>query len=181
MTGRIAALVLTLLLTAACGGDGGGDDETGAGDVASTTTAAAAAAADLPDACPLVPPDEINAEAELELADGAEIGDERRAVCAFSATESDGVGVTVGIEAGDRFDAKAETSEGALGAGEELDGLGERARFFYSDGDIPEGVGGVLVGTGSYTVDVSVQGLDEGRTREAAVAIAEIALATLIP
>ena len=178
MTQRIAALVLTVLLAAACGGDGGGDDR--ADEVASATTAAAAAA-DLPDACPLVPPEDVNAEAGLHLAEGAEIGDERRAVCAFSATESDGVGVTVGIEAGDRFDAKAETSEDALGAGDELDEVGDRALFFYSDDDIPEGVGGVLVATGSYTVDVSVQGLDEDRTREAAVAIAEIALATLIP
>ncbi|HEX9993899.1 MAG TPA: DUF3558 family protein [Acidimicrobiales bacterium] len=191
MPRRLAAsLLVAALALAACSGDGdsdgdGGDGGTAAGETSSssatteaTSTSAAAGDAAVPaSACELVPTDAVNEATGLTLGPGADIGDERRAVCAFNATESGGVGVTVGIEAGGRFDEKAESSRNALGVdGEAVEDLGDEALFFYSDEDAPEGLGGVLVGIGELTVDVTVQGAgDEDATREASVAIARMA------
>ena len=84
------------------------------------------------------------------------------------------------MEGGGRFDEKAEASEGALGAGDDVADLGDRALSFYSDEDLPEGVGGTLVAVGDLTVDISVQGLaDEAATREAADALATLVVAGL--
>lgn len=190
MSHRLLAALLTAasLVLAACGGDddGGGTGEEAAASSPTTegttaTTAAGPAATVPASACELVPADAVNEATGLTLGPGAEIGDERRAVCAFSATESGGVGVTVGVEAGGRFDEKAESSQNALGdEGDPVDGLGEEALFFYDDEDTPEGLGGVLVGIGDVTVDVTVQGTgDEDATREASVAIAEMAVENL--
>ena len=90
------------------------------------------------------------------------------------------LGITIGIESGGRFDAKAEVSRQSLGdEGEQIDDLGDRALFFYSDDDLPEGVGGVLVAVGDLTIDVTMQGLDEAQMRDASVALAELAVSNL--
>ncbi|MHA6793435.1 hypothetical protein ACVGVM_07910 [Pseudonocardia bannensis] len=132
----------------------------------------------LPQACSLVPPGEINSASGLALAEPSPSGNERRSVCAFDTTASGGVGLSVGVEPASRFDAKAEASRNSVGVpGTEVPGLGERALFFYSDADLPEGVGGVLVSGGGSTIDITLQGVgDEARTRDAAVAIAKVAL-----
>lgn len=191
----VPAIVLALVLAlAGCGGDddGAGGDGTGVTAASTTSTTAASttaaaqpddtAAGELPAACDLVPADDVNAATGLSLADGEEIGNELRAVCAFSATSSGGVGVTVGVEATGRFDEKAQSSQDALDdEPEELAGVGDRALVFYGDEDFPEGLGGVLVGIGDdLTIDITVQGAgDEATTSAAAVAIAELAVANL--
>jgi hypothetical protein len=64
--------------------------------------------------------------------------------------------------------------------GTAVPGLGEQALFFYSDADLPAGVGGVLVRSGDATIDVTLQGMgDRERTRDAAVAVARVALERL--
>ena len=175
----IAALLLALL-AAACGGD---DDDTAAGDDPTTTTSTTAEEpnSELPSACGLVPATEVNEATGLALAEGADTGDERRSVCAFSATESGGVGVTVGVEAGSRFDEKAGRSEEIFGTpGEPVADLGDEALFWFSTEEFPEGLSGVLIGQGDLTVDISVQGIaDEAEARDAAVGIAEIAASKL--
>jgi hypothetical protein len=171
MTPRTACFVaLALLGWAACG-----DDDAATGDArATTTTAAGTAAAPLPDACDLVP--DAAGVSGLTLGEPAPAGDERRRVCAYSGTP----GLTVAVEGGDRFEEKAQRSEEALGdPGEEITGLGDRARFFFSDADIPEGVGGMLVEVGDRTLEVTLQGLDEDAMRDAATALAEVATANL--
>lgn len=176
-----AALVLAASLAVvatACGDDGDDpalDDDT-------TTTEATAAPADegdaaaLPeDVCALADDAAASAATGLTLTGAAPGGDERRRVCTFSPADNDGVGITIGVEGGSRFDEKAEVSEGALGAGDEVAGLGDEALSFYSEADLPEGVGGTLVAVGDLTVDVSVQGLgDEAATRAAADALAAL-------
>jgi hypothetical protein len=187
MRTRLLALLLAAVLVAACGGgddDDGGDAAGGPGEEAAETTTTAGEGggpATLPAACELVPTDAANEATGLSLGPGAEIGDDRRAVCAFSAPESGGVGVTVGVELGGRFDEKAQASRDALEVdGEEIGDLGDRALWFYSDEDVPEGLGGVLVGVGDLTIDVTVQGAgDEATTREASLAITELALSNL--
>jgi hypothetical protein len=100
-------------------------------------------------------------------------------VCTFQVVDR-GVGITVGVEGTDRFEEKAATSRRSLGVdGEPIDGLGDVALFFFSDEDLPEGVGGTLVAVGTITVDVTLQGLDEPALRDASVAIAELAVANL--
>ena len=131
------------------------------------------------DACVLVPTADVAAALGVEVDEGVAGGDERRRVCTFQSVEP-GVGVTVGVEAGSRFDEKAEASRSSLGVdGVEVDGLGDRALFFFSDADIPEGVGGTLVGEGDLTIDVTLQGLDEPALRDASVAIATLAVSNL--
>lgn len=181
---RLLALLLAAALLGACGGDDDDVEDLAESTATTATTEAPTLGSEpltLPDACELVPADAVNEVTGLSLAQGSEIGDERRAVCAFSAPESGGVGVTVGVEAGGRFDEKAEASRNALGvAGEEVGDLGDEALFFYDDEDTPEGLGGVLVGVGDLTIDITIQGAgDEETTREAALAIAEMALGNL--
>ena len=183
-TPQLLLIALLLAVLAACGGDD--DDTDTATDDDPTTTAAAPTTAaepdaDLPSACALVPVTEVNEATGLALAEGADTGDERRSVCAFSATESGGVGVTVGVEAGSRFDEKADRSEEIFGApGEPLDGIGDEALFWFTTDEFPEGLSGVLVGEGDFTIDISVQGVaDEAEARDVAVGIAEIAAGKL--
>ncbi len=135
----------------------------------------------LPQACSLVPPDEINSATGLALAEPSPTGTERRSVCAYSATASGSVGLSVGVEPASRFDAKAEASRNSVGVpGTEVPDVGDRALFFYSDADLPDGVGGVLVNGGGTTIDITLQGVgDEARTRDAAIAIAKVALSRL--
>lgn len=110
---------------------------------------------------------------------GVAAGDERRRVCTFQ-DETNDVGITVGIEAGGRFDEKAELSRQSLGVeGEEVASIGDRALFFFSDEDLPEGVGGVLVAVGALTIDVTMQGLPEETMRDASINIAELAVRNL--
>ena len=175
---RATAIALLLALPlAACGDDGE------SADVTSTTTTTAGADADavptvpLDDACALVP--DAAEVSGLALGDPAPDGDERRRVCAFPALEEGEVGLTVAVQAGSRFDEKAEQSAEAVGEGEPVDGIGDRALFFFSDEDLPEGVGGLLVAVGDLTLEVTLQGIDEPTMREAAVAIGEAAVARL--
>ena len=115
------------------------------------------------DACSLVPDADAATATGLSVGEGVSGGDERRRVCTFQADNGD-VGITIGVESGGRFDDKAEVSRQSLGVeGEQIDDLGDRALFFYSDDDLPEGVGGVLVAVGDLTIDVTMQGLDEAR------------------
>lgn len=183
----LPVMVAALLLAAACGGD---DDDGGDGGEAVTTTAPGSTAtsgaagddgAALPDACELVPAAEAAEATGLSITDGAPTGDERRSVCAFPAGTNGGVGITVGVEVGGRYDEKADVSRNALGVdGEDVPGLGERALFFYSDENFPEGLGGVLVGQGDLTIDITLQGAgDEATTRTAALAVAEVAVGNL--
>jgi hypothetical protein len=179
---RTAALALaaSLALGATACGDDGDDPALDEGDT--TTTEATAvpvdegAAAALPeDVCALADDAAASAATGLALTGAVPGGDERRRVCTFSPADNDGVGITIGVEGGSRFDEKAEVSEGALGAGDDVADLGDRALSFYSEEDIPEGVGGTLVAVGDLTVDVSVQGLaDEAATRAAADALAAL-------
>lgn len=150
-------------------------------DPALTTTTVALGPSDLPeDPCALVPPATVVGGTEFVLPAGVPGGDENRRVCAYTAGAAGGVGVTVGIEAGARFDEKAEASRSALGdEGEPVEGIGDQALFFFSDVDIPEGVGGVLVGIGDRTIDVTVQGLPEGELRAVAEGIAQAYLTGL--
>ena len=131
------------------------------------------------DACSLVPDAEAAAATGLPIGAGVPGGDERRRVCTFQSDDGS-VGITIGVEAGGRFDEKAEASRQALGEdGEDVAGLGDDALFFYSDDDLPEGVGGVLVAVGDLTVDVTMQGLDEDTIRDASVALATLAVGNL--
>ncbi len=131
------------------------------------------------DACSLVPDADVATATGLSLGEGVPGGDERRRVCTFQADNGD-VGVTIGVESGGRFDNKAEVSQQSLGdQGEQIDDVGDRALFFFSDDDLPEGVGGVLVAVGDLTIDVTMQGLDEAMMRDASVALAELAVSNL--
>lgn len=131
------------------------------------------------DACAVVPTADVAAMTELAVDDGVAAGDERRRVCTFQDATND-VGITVGIEAAGRFDEKAEVSRRALDDdGEEIGSVGDRALFFFSDDDLPEGVGGVLVAAGEVTIDVTMQGLLEDRMRTASINIAELAVSNL--
>jgi hypothetical protein len=131
------------------------------------------------DACALVPDDDAATASGLSLGEGVSGGDERRRVCTFQADNGQ-LGITIGVESGGRFDDKAEVSRQSLGdEGEPIDDLGDRALFFYSDDDLPEGVGGVLVAVGDLTIDVTMQGLDEATMRDASVALAELAVSNL--
>lgn len=180
---RHHALALAALLAlplAACGDDGDGDDAVEA------TTTTAAPDTTVEDTVPVVPLDdacELVADAAevsgLTLAEPFTDGDERRRVCVFTPSSDDQVPLTVGVQAGSRFDEKAEQSEAAVGPGEPVDGLGDEALFVYDDSDIPEGVGGVLVAVGDLTIDITIQGVDEATARRATVAIAEAAVSRL--
>ena len=131
------------------------------------------------DACAIVPAPEVASATDLPVDDGVPAGDERRRVCTFQVADP-AVGITVGVETGGRFDEKTEASRRSLGVqGDEIDDLGDAARFFFSDEDLPEGVGGVLVAVGDLTIDVTLQGLDEAVLRRDAVAIAELAVSNL--
>jgi hypothetical protein len=171
----LAALVLTLPLVA-CGDD---DETAEAPETTTTASDTTEEPAALPeDACALVP--DAAEVSGLELSEPAPDGDERRRVCAFSAVEDGQVGLTVAVQGGSRFDEKAEQSEASLGdPGEEIDGLGDRALFFFSDEDIPEGVGGLLVELGDVTLEVTLQDLEEAAMRDAAVAIGTAAVERL--
>lgn len=185
--------VPVLLAGAACSGTAG-PGTTAASVTTAPTTGPVAGPTSMPDsaadvvrpagaekACALVPVSEINAAAGLRVAGGMGTESARRSVCAFDAARSGGTGLSVGVEPGARFDAKAAASRRSVGVpGDEVAGLGERALFFYSDADLPEGVGGVLVQAGGSTIDVTLQGLGtEARTREAAVAVARVAVGNL--
>ncbi len=169
---------LALLGVAACG-----DDDAGSGTATTTTTAATtttgSAGGDVvpPDACTLVP--DAAAVSGLDLGEPAPDGDERRRVCAFAAREPGQVGLTVAVQGGDRFDEKAEQSESIVGPGDPVEGIGDRALFFFADDDIPEGVGGMLVAVGDLTIEVTLQGIGEDAMREAATALADLATANL--
>lgn len=180
----MSALLILLLGAAACGDDA--DDAGSSGttittadpaDVeGSTSSTVAAAAAELPDdVCALVGDAAASEATGLELVGATPDGNELRRVCTYSPQDNEGIGITVGVQSGSRFDDKAATSERALGPGEPVEGLGDRALSFYDDEDIPEGIGGTLVAVGDLTVDVSVQGLaDEGATRDAGDALAAL-------
>ncbi|GAA4682687.1 hypothetical protein GCM10023215_15980 [Pseudonocardia yuanmonensis] len=134
----------------------------------------------LPRACDLVPQAEIARASGLVFANPAATDGTTRSVCAYSATPA-APGLTVGVEAGPRFDAKAAASRSSVGvSGVDVPGLGDQALFFYSDRDFPEGLGGLLVRRGAATIDVSLQGSGtEQQTRDTATAIARVALDNL--
>lgn len=184
---RSIALVLSLALAlgaASCGDDDGSEVGSAAtpptsddADVTSTTgddEPDESAATELPeDVCALVDGDVASEAIGGPLTGAVADGGEVRRTCVFPPMENDGIGVTIGVQSGDGFDDKAATSERALGPGEPVEGLGDRALSFYDDEDIPEGIGGTLVAVGDLTIDVSVQGLeDEAAAREASDALA---------
>jgi hypothetical protein len=189
-TSRPPLLGVALLIVAAATACGD-DDETAPPTTSAAVPASAtpapqrtsppsgAPALDVADACALVPTADVVAATDLAVDDGVPAGDERRRVCTFQAVDGT-VGITVGVEGTDRFEEKAAASRRSLGVdGEPIDGLGDAALFFFSDEDLPEGVGGTLVAVGTTTVDVTLQGLDEPALRDASVAIAELAVANL--
>lgn len=180
---RLFALSASIALLASCGSDDGAAAPTTAAAATTTaapaTTSAAGPTGQVDDACALVPTADVAAALGTAVDEGVPGGDERRRVCTFQGTEA-AIGVTVGVEAGARFDEKADASRSSLDVdGVEVEGLGDRALFFFSDGDIPEGVGGTLVGVGDLTIDVTLQGLDEAAMRDASVGIATVAVANL--
>lgn len=167
------ALLLLTLLGAGCGDD---DSESAGDDTTTTEAGGEAEATALPeDVCALAGDAAASAATGLTLTGAEPAGDEGRRVCTYAPADNDGVGITIGVQGGSRFDEKAATSEEAVGPGQPVEGLGDQALSFYSEEDIPEGVGGTLVAVGDLTVDVSVQGLgDEAATREAADALAAL-------
>ena len=165
-------LFVSVLLLAAAGACGGDDDPD-----ATTTTSEAAAVAELPeDACAVIP--DAASVTGLAFGAGEPAGVEKRRVCALS-TDDGAVGLTFAVQSGGRFDDKASRSAAALGEGEEVDGVGDRALFFFSDEDLAEGVGGLLVEVGDLSLEVTLQGLDESAMREATVALGEHAVENL--
>jgi hypothetical protein len=173
-----------LIVAASCGDD---DDAASPASVASggspatagSVTADSAPTVDVADACVVVPSADVASATGFAVDDGVAAGDERRRVCTFR-DETAAVGITVGIEAGGRFDEKAARSQQSLDdEGEEIESLGDRALFFFSDEDLPEGVGGVLVAVGDLTIDVTLQGLPEDTLRDASINIAELAVRNL--
>jgi hypothetical protein len=173
----LIAVVLSLFLAGACGGDD--DGSTVAAPASETETESPSElefdVAVPADACALIP--DAAAVSGLVLGEPAAEGAETRKVCTFSGTE--GIPLTFAVQSGDRFDDKAAQSAEALGEGEEIDGIGDEALFFFSDEDLPEGVGGLLVGVGDLSIEVTLQGMAEGEMRDASVAIAEHALENL--
>jgi hypothetical protein len=175
----IAAVLLATLVLAGCGDD----DPTV--ETAPTTPAesddptdTAVATVPVENACELVP--EAAATSGLDLAGGVPDGDERRRVCAFTAADEGQPAATVAVQGGSRFDEKAQLSTESLGhPGEPVEGVGDRALFFFADDDIPEGVGGVLVEVGDLTLEVTLQNVDEEPMRAAATALAELAVSNL--
>ncbi|GAA4546904.1 hypothetical protein [Pseudonocardia xishanensis] len=190
---RLSARALHVLLLvgmvaglAACAGA----ESAGRGDAPSSAAGAPTSAAGtagpqpgtaaLPQACALVSKSELDRVTGLVFGEPAATDGATRSVCAFSATGA-APGLTVGVEPAARFEAKAAASRSSVGVpGVEVPDLGERALFFYSDADFPQGLGGVLLQAGGATVDISLQGSgDEARTRELALAIARLALTGL--
>jgi len=176
----VLAAVLALV-GAACGDDDSASDAASAttqADTVSTTETPSSEPGEsmIPDdVCALVGDEAASEATGLELSGATADGNGIRNTCTYSARDNDGVGITVGVQSGGRFDDKAATSERALGPGEPVDDLGDRALSFYDDEDIAEGVGGTLVAVGEVTIDVSIQGLDdEAATREAANALAAL-------
>lgn len=131
----------------------------------------------LPQACELVPQEEIAQATGLAFRTPTPTAGTTRSVCAYPASGTV-PGLSVGVESGSRFDAKAAASRSSVGVpGVDVPGLGDQALFFYSDRDFPEGLGGLLVRSGGATIDVSLQGSGtEQQTRDTATAIARVAL-----
>ncbi|WP_276968086.1 hypothetical protein [Desertimonas flava] len=124
------------------------------------------------DVCDFVGDDAASEATGLTLTGATADGNEVRSVCTFSPADNDGVGITIGLQSGSRFDDKAEISEEAVGPGVEVDDLGDQALWFYDD---EEDLGGTLVAVGDLTIDVTIQGLDgEAATRDAANALAAL-------
>ena len=179
-------LVGSLAVLAACGGGGTGPASPSLSSSppvpssAATTATTAPATGSLPRACALVPRAELQQVTGLDFGEPGATEGTARSVCAYSATATT-PGLTVGVEPAARFDAKAAASRSSVGVpGVEVSDLGERALFFYSRADFPEGLGGVLVEAGGATVDISLQGSgDEARTRELGLAIARQVLTGL--
>ncbi|MCE0766569.1 DUF3558 family protein [Pseudonocardia kujensis] len=134
----------------------------------------------LPQACDLAPQQEVAQATGLAFGTPAPTAGTTRSVCAYPATGSV-PGLSVGVEPGARFDAKAAASRSSVGVpGAEVPGLGDQALFFYSDRDFPEGLGGLLILSGGATIDISLQGSGgEQRTRDTATAVARVALGNL--
>jgi hypothetical protein len=134
----------------------------------------------LPQACDLVPQEEITHATGLAFGTPAPTAGTTRSVCAYSASDTVR-GLAVGVEAGTRFDAKTAASRSSVGVpGVDVPGLGDQALFFYSDQDFPEGLGGLLVRNGGATIDISLQNSGtEQQTRDTATAIARVALGNL--
>lgn len=170
-------LVGAVAMLAACAG---GESAPSSVAPSSAATTATPGTAGLPQACALVPKAELDQVTGLVFGEQAATDGSARSVCAFSAIGAT-PGLTVGVEPAARFDAKAAASRSSVGVpGVEVPDLGERAVFFYSDADFPEGLGGALVQAGGATVDISLQGSgDEARTRELALAIARLVLTGL--
>jgi hypothetical protein len=134
----------------------------------------------LPQACDLVPQAKIAQATGLAFGTPDPTAGTTRSVCAYPASGTV-PGLSVGVEAGSRFDAKAAASRSSVGVpGVDVPGLGDQALFFYSDRDFPEGLGGLLVRSGAATIDISLQGSGtEQQTRDTATATARVALDNL--
>ncbi|CAN5584300.1 hypothetical protein BH18ACT1_BH18ACT1_05510 [soil metagenome] len=174
-------MVLTVTLAvglAACGDDSGGGDD----NAATSTPPPTEETEPLPDdLCAVLAEAGAVGASGLPLGPGAPTTDDGRAVCAYRATDSGGIGVTVGVDASTPFEQKAERSREAVGeAGEAVADLGDEAIFLFTTADGPEGLGGMLVGKGPRTIDVTIQGVaDAAEARRASAALAEGVLEVL--
>jgi hypothetical protein len=170
----IRALTLFALLLfglAACSDDGGN------GEAADGTTTTEAEATPLPDACELIP--DAAGVTGLTLSEGVSQGDDTRSSCAFPA-EGESVPLTFAVQNGDRFQELADLAAGSLGDGQELDGLGQQALFFYSTEDLPQGSGGLLVDVGDgLTITTTLQNMPEEDLQAASEALARHAMENL--
>lgn len=169
------ALVAAPLLVAAlagCSGHSGTDSASPNQPGGATDTAGAPA-----QACALVPAEAIQAGTGIGVGPGTPGGDDLRSTCTFPPSGS-GPGLTVGVEAADRFADKAgSTQRSSAAPATDVADLGERARFWFSTAQLPSGLGTLVVQGEDMTLDVTVQGLtDPSRARETATTIARTAL-----
>lgn len=166
----VAAAVLLVVVSAGCGS---GTDSASPNQPGGATDTAGAPA----QACALVPAETVRTDTGIGVGDGTPGGDDARSTCTYPASGA-GPGLTVGVEATDRFADKADSVQRSSGVpAAEVDDLGERARFFFSTGRMPSGLGTLVVQGSDMTLDVTVQGLsDPSRSRETAITVAHTAL-----
>jgi hypothetical protein len=181
----LALALVPLLALVACGDSATVDQTPAEGTAADEGTSTTAAdgegeegekGADLPDVCSLIPTDEVSTETGIDLGEGvSEVGDER-SVCTFSAADTGGIGITVGVESGDRYEEKLERSTEIFGTTQPVEDLGDQAAFAHTtEGDYADGLSSVLVGRDEITIDVTIQGIaveDDARTASVALATA---------
>ncbi|MBW0102514.1 hypothetical protein [Pseudonocardia sp. KRD291] len=171
MTLLVAGPVLVGVL-AGCGARSGTDSASPNQPGGAVDTAGAPA-----QACALVPAEAIQTGIGIGVGDGAPGGSDARSTCTYSPSGA-GPGLTVGVEAADRFAEKSDSAQRSAGVpATDIADVGESARFYFSTAQLPTGLGTLVVQGRDMTVDVTVQGLtDPSRSRETATAVARTAL-----